>query len=147
MSKQTRADFDGLWNRQLGCEAQYEPAIREAVWGAMLASDVVGATWGTGLRRAPRVTTWGWSSEEVGRQMTPMLLFAPETDGQVSPERVAELYEDLGSEHKVLAHVECGSHNAMWETNRHKLFAASLEWLRDGTVDGMRSGEIRLTRD
>jgi pimeloyl-ACP methyl ester carboxylesterase len=147
MSKQSRADFDALWNRQLGCANQYEPDVRESVWEAMLESDVVGATWGTGVRRAPRVTTWGWSQDEVGRQTTPMLLFAPETDGQVSPERVVELYADLGSEHKILAHVECSSHNAMWETNRHKMFAASLEWLRDGRVGDVESGEVRLTRD
>lgn len=147
MTKQSRADFEGLWNRQLGCEAQYEPAVRESVWDAMLASDDVGATWGTGVRRAPRVTTWGWSSDEVARQRTPMMLIAPETDGQVSPERVVELYEDLGSENKVLVHLECSSHNAMWETNRHELYAASLEWLRAGAVDGVSNGEVRLPRD
>jgi pimeloyl-ACP methyl ester carboxylesterase len=147
MSKQSRADFDALWNRQLGCEGQYEPRVRESVWSAMLASDPVGSTWGTGVRRAPRVTTWGWGQNEVSRQRTPMMLVAPETDGQVSPERVAELYQDLGSERKVLVHLACSSHNAMWETNRGKLFAASLEWLREGTVDGMTTGEVRLTRD
>jgi pimeloyl-ACP methyl ester carboxylesterase len=147
MTKQSRADFDALWDRQLGCDDQVGSRTRERVWQAMLASDPVGATWGTGVRRAPRVTTWGWSPEEVARQRTPMLLFAPETDGQVSPERVVELYQDLGSENKILAHVECASHNAMWETNRQKMFATSLEWLEEGTVDGMTLGEVRLTRD
>lgn len=147
MTKQSRSDFESLWNRQLGCSDQYEPEIREAVWTAMLASDPVGSTWGSGVRRAPNVTTWGWSSEEVARQRTPMLLVSPETDGQVSPERVAELYQDLGSERKVLLHLACSSHNAMWETNRAKLFAASLEWLRDGTVEGLTTGEVRLARD
>jgi pimeloyl-ACP methyl ester carboxylesterase len=147
MTKQSRADFDALWNRQLGCPAQSEPEIRESVWTAMLESDPVGATWGTGVRRAPRVTTWGWSTEAVTRQRTPALLIAPETDGQVSPERVVELYQDLGSEKKILVHLACSSHNAMWETNREKLFAASLEWLRSGTVQGMATGELRLTKD
>ena len=75
-----------------------------------------------------------------------MLLFAPETDGQVSPERVAELYQDLASENKVLAHVACASHNAMWETSRHLLFEASLEWLRERSVEGVGLGEVRLGR-
>jgi hypothetical protein len=35
----------------------------------------------------------------------------------------------------------------MWETNREKLFAASLEWLQTGTVEGMATGEVRLTKD
>jgi pimeloyl-ACP methyl ester carboxylesterase len=147
MTKQSRADFDTLWNGQLGCPNQYEPEIRESVWTAMLESDPVGATWGTGVRRAPRVTTWGWSTEAVSAQRTPALLIAPETDGQVDPERVAELYQDLGSEKKILVRLACSSHNAMWETNRHELFAASLEWLRSGTVEGLATGEIRLTKD
>ncbi|MEX2048982.1 MAG: alpha/beta fold hydrolase [Gemmatimonadota bacterium] len=147
MSKQSRADFDALWDRQLGCPGQVEPLIRESVWRAMLESDPVGAAWGPGVRRAPSVTTWGWSSTVAAEQRTPMLLIAPETDGQVSPERVVELYEDLGSEQKLLVHLECSSHNAMWETNREKLFAASLEWLRGGTVAGVAGGEVRLTRD
>jgi pimeloyl-ACP methyl ester carboxylesterase len=147
MTKQSRADFDALWDRQLGCPDQTEPAIRESVWAAMLESDPIGSTWGTGVRRAPSVTTWGWSSAEVATQDTPMLLIAPETDGQVSPERVVELYEDVGTEAKVIVHLACSSHNAMWETNREKLFAASLEWLRSGTVAGRSSGEVRLTRE
>jgi pimeloyl-ACP methyl ester carboxylesterase len=147
MTKQSRADFDNLWNGQLGCPGQYEPEIRESVWSAMLESDPVGSTWGTGVRRAPRVTTWGWSTEVAGRQRTPALLIAPETDGQVNPQRVVELYQDFGAEKKILVHLACSSHNAMWETNRHALFAASLEWLRSGTVEGMATGEIRLTKD
>jgi esterase/lipase len=92
------------------------------------------------------VTTWGWTRDDVARQETPMLLFAPETDGQVSPERVTELYQDLGATKKVLAHLACSSHNAMWEASRDLLFAASLEWLREGTVEGVESGEVRLAR-
>jgi pimeloyl-ACP methyl ester carboxylesterase len=147
MTKQSWDDFEANWDRQLGCADQYEPVVRAWVWEAMLESDPVGSTWGSGVRRAPSVTTWGWSSAEVAEQMTPMLLIAPETDGQVSPERVVELYEDLGSPEKVLVHLACSSHNAMWETNRDKLFAASLEWLRSGSVQGVTSGEVRLTKD
>jgi pimeloyl-ACP methyl ester carboxylesterase len=143
-TKQSWADFKGNWDRQAPCQGQYEPAVAASVWNAMLESDPVGATWGTGVRRAPRVTTWGWSQEEVGGQRTPMLLFAPETDGQVSPERVAELYADLGSTNKVLVRVACASHNAMWETNRELMFAASLDWLRNGAVQGTESGELRI---
>jgi fermentation-respiration switch protein FrsA (DUF1100 family) len=75
---------------------------------------------------------------------TPMLLIAPETDGQVSPDRVSELYEDLGSSRKVLIDLACSSHNAMWENNRSLMFDASLQWLRDGSVNGVANGVIRL---
>ena len=93
------------------------------------------------------MTTWGWSTEAVSAQRTPALLIAPETDGQVNPQRVVELYQDLGSEKKILVRLACSSHNAMWETNREALFAASLEWLQSGTVEGFATGEIRLAKD
>ena len=144
MTKQSRADLDALWNRQAPCPGQVEPVVRESVWAAMLESDPVGATWGTGVRRAPNVTTWGWNQDEASRQETPMLLIAPATDGQVSPERVRELHDDLGTTKKVLIDLACSSHNAMWESNRALLFEASLEWLRSRTVDGVDAGEVRL---
>jgi pimeloyl-ACP methyl ester carboxylesterase len=144
MTKQSRADFDALWNRQSPCPGQVEPRVRESVWTAMLESDPVGATWGTGVRRAPNVTTWGWSRDDAARQQTPMLLVAPATDGQVSPERVRELFADVGSPKKVLIDLACSSHNAMWESNRLLLFEASLEWLRSGTVEGVETGEVKL---
>jgi pimeloyl-ACP methyl ester carboxylesterase len=50
---QSHAEFVDNWNRQVGCEAQYEQAVSDVVWREMLASDPVGATWGTGVRRAP----------------------------------------------------------------------------------------------
>jgi hypothetical protein len=53
------------------------------------------------------------------------------------------MYEDLGAERKVLLDLGCASHNAMWESNAQLLFDASLEWLRDGTVDGLESGVVR----
>src|SRR5262249_17193629 len=56
MNPQSRADLIALWNRQVGCPGQYEPAVLDAVWSAMLGSDPVGATWGPGVRRAPTVT-------------------------------------------------------------------------------------------
>jgi pimeloyl-ACP methyl ester carboxylesterase len=144
MTKQSRADFDAQWDRQLGCPGQYEPAVRASVWAAMLDSDPVGATWGTGVRRAPRTSTWGFNADVVAGLETPILLVAPATDGQVSPQRVAEFYEDLGASRKVLVDLACSSHNAMWETNRHLLFDASLQWLRGGAVSGVEAGEVKL---
>lgn len=144
MTKQSWQDFVTNWDRQVGCRDQYDPAVGAAVWRAMMESDPVGATWGPGVRRAPRTTTWGWTREVVENTQTPMLLVAGVHDGQVSPERVKELYEDLGSNRKVLIDVGCASHNAMWETNRTLLYRASLEWLRDGVVEGVDSGVIRM---
>ena len=142
-TKQSRQDFSNNWNRQVGCENQYEPAVSEAVWQAMLDSDPVGATWGTGVRRAPRTTVWGWNKDVVAKTETPMLIVSPIHDAQVPPSSVRNLYEDLGAEEKVLLDLACSSHNAMWETNHEILFDSTVQWLGQGTVDDMSSGELR----
>ena len=141
---QSRAEFDANWDRQVGCPAQYDRAVSDSVWSAMIESDPVGATWGPGVRRAPQTTTWGWNQATAARMMTPTLLVAGIHDKQVTPERVRELYTDLGAPQKMLIDLGCSSHNAMWEKNRVDLFRASLEWLDKGTVNGATDGVLRL---
>jgi pimeloyl-ACP methyl ester carboxylesterase len=141
---QSRAEFDANWDRQVGCPAQYEKAAADSVWSEMLASDPVGATWGTGVRRAPQTTSWGWNASVVTKTQTPTLMVAGIHDKQVAPERVKELYEDLGASQKVMIDLGCSSHNAMWEKNHTMLFRASLEWLEKGTVNGSSTGVLRL---
>jgi pimeloyl-ACP methyl ester carboxylesterase len=144
MNVQSHADFRANWDRQIGCPDQYEPATSAAVWNEMLASDPVGSTWGTGVRRAPQVPTWGFNQAIVAKMQTPFLMVAAVHDKQVLPERVRELYADLGSPHKMLIDLGCSSHNAMWEKNHLLLFNASLEWLRDGKVNGISAGESKI---
>jgi len=144
MTAQSRADFVANWDRQVGCPDQYDPAVSAAVWSEMLASDPVGATWGPGVRRAPQVPTWGFNQAVVTKMQTPALLVTGAHDKQVAPERVRELYADLGSPQKVVVDLACSSHNAMWERNHLLLFKASLDWLRDGKVNGTASGEVKL---
>jgi pimeloyl-ACP methyl ester carboxylesterase len=141
---QSHAEFVANWNRQVGCENQYEQAASDAVWGAMLASDPVGATWGQGVRRAPNTTTWGFGPDAAKKIRAPMLMVAGIHDKQVDPTRVHELYEDLASPQKVLLDLGCSSHNAMWERNRLVLFRASLEWLTSGTLQGLKTGIVKL---
>lgn len=142
-TKQSHADFTANWVRQASCTNQFDPAVSDAVWGAMLESDPVGATWGPGVRRAPRTAVWGWGQDAVAGTKNPMLLVAGILDAQVPASRVTEMYEDLGAERKVLLDLGCASHNAMWEVNAPILFDASLQWLRDGSVDGMESGVVK----
>ena len=144
ITSQSRATFDANWRRQVGCESQYDAAVADSVWSEMIASDPVGATWGPGIRRAPRTLVWGWDEQTVGRQRTPALLIAAVHDGQVAAERVRELFDDYGAEQKVLIDLGCASHNAMWERVHDLMFAASLEWLESTTVDGMSQGIVRL---
>ena len=110
----------------------------------MLRSDPVGATWGPGVRRAPTVTSWGWTPAVVGKTQTPTLMVGAVHDKQVNPERVRELFADHGATQKVHLDLGCASHNAMWEKNHTLLFRASREWLEKGSVNGMPSGTLRL---
>jgi pimeloyl-ACP methyl ester carboxylesterase len=141
---QSRSEFDANWDRQVGCENQVDPKVREVVWAEMLASDPVGAKWGTGVRRAPSTLSWGFNKTMIGGMKTPTLMVAAIHDKQVQPARVREAYDDLGATDKVLIDLGCSSHNAMWEANHLVLFSASLEWLVEGTVGGQRSGVIQL---
>jgi pimeloyl-ACP methyl ester carboxylesterase len=144
MSAQSEPEFRANWDRQVGCPDQYAPAAAASIGAALVASDPVGATWGPGVRRAPQVPTWGFNQGVVSTMKTPFLMFAGTHDKQVPPERVRELYADLGSKQKLFVELACASHNAMWERNRALLFRASLDWLRDGTVNGLSSGELKL---
>ena len=141
---QSRSEFDANWDRQVGCDAQFEPAVRETVWKEMLASDPVGAKWGTGVRRAPSTTTWGFNQSMIGGLKAPTLMIAGAHDRQVPPDRVRTAYDDLGASDKVLIDLGCSSHNAMWERNHLIMFNASLEWLTKGTVNGSKSGVLKL---
>ncbi|HUJ50414.1 MAG TPA: alpha/beta fold hydrolase [Bryobacteraceae bacterium] len=143
-NKQSLEDFTSNWDRQVGCPDQYERGAHDAVWSAMLASDQVGATWGTGVRRAPQTTVWGWSTAAVAQMKMPTLMVSGANDKQVPPERVRDLYADLGAPDKVFVDLACSSHNAMWEKNHLLLFSASLEWLTKGTVKGAHEGTLKI---
>jgi pimeloyl-ACP methyl ester carboxylesterase len=144
MSVQSRKDFIANWDRQVGCPGQYDAFAASALFDEMLESDPVGAKWGTGVRRAPMVPTWGFNKAAVAKVKTPYLMITGEHDKQVPPQRVHELFEDLGSDNKVLIDLGCSSHNAMWEKNRKLLFDATVQWLRDGRLNGLSSGIVRM---
>lgn len=143
MSVQSRKDFMANWDRQVVCPEQYDPSAAATIFDEMLQSDPVGAKWGEGVRRAPMVPTWGFNKAAVAKVKTPYLMIAAEHDKQVTPQRVRDLYEDLGSDSKVLVDLGCSSHNAMWEKNRKVLFDATVQWLRQGRLNGMSSGIVR----
>ena len=146
MNTQSRQDFDANWDRQVGCTDQYERAASNAVWAEMLASDPVGATWGPGVRRAPEMTGT-WTPAMAKKLAVPFLMVSGAHDKQVAPDRVRELYADIASSEKVFVDLACSSHNAMWERNHLLLFRASLEWLTQGTVNGAKTGMLKLGYD
>jgi pimeloyl-ACP methyl ester carboxylesterase len=141
---QSHEEFVANWDRQVGCADQYDPAVSDAVWTQMLESDPVGATWGTGVRRAPSTASWGWNQAAVAKTQIPTLMISGPHDKQVPTARVQDLLADLGSPQKVFIDLACSSHNAMWEKNHRLLFRASLDWLTLGSVNGMQQGTLRL---
>ncbi len=141
---QSIADFNALWGRQTACADQWTDEAHDVVWSEMLASDPVGATWGTGVRRAPGTPSWGWNQAVVSKVQVPLLMVAGIHDGQVPAERVRQLYTDYGGTEKVFIDLGCSSHNAMWEKNHLILFKATLEWLTTGTVNGQKQGMLKL---
>ena len=141
---QSRSEFVANWDRQVGCSDQYDPAVRDAVWTDLLASDPVGATWGTGVRRAPATTTWGWNLAMIGGTRVPTMMIAGAHDKQVPPDRVRAAYDDLGATDKVLVDLACSSHNAQWEKNHRLMFEASRQWLTSGALGEQKSGVVRL---
>ena len=147
MNSQSQEEFTANWDRQVGCPSQYDPSASESVWSEMIKSDPVGATWGSGVRRAPQVANQGWTAEMVSKTQIPVLMTSGEHDRQVPSERVRELYADLGSHQKIFIDLACSSHNAMWEKNHLLLFRASLEWLTHGSVNGKEEGMLSLGYD
>ena len=145
MNTQSREEFSTNWDRQVGCPGQYEPAVADAVWSEMLASDPVGATWGPGVRRAPQTATWGWNQGDGGEGA------GADADGRrparqagARPIACASSSPTSAAPQKMFVDLACSSHNAMWEKNRLLLFRASLEWLTQGSVNGAKEGTVRL---
>jgi pimeloyl-ACP methyl ester carboxylesterase len=144
MNTQSLEEFKSNWDRQTGCADQYDAAASQSVWSEMMQSDPVGATWGKGVRRAPQVTNWGWTTVAVSKIQIPVLMVSGQHDKQVPQSRVRDLYADIGSSKKVFVDLACSSHNAMWEKNHLLLFQASLEWLTKTTVNGKPQGMSTL---
>ena len=96
-------------------------------------------------RRACRANSFSYAPYcLVAKTQIPTLMISGAHDKQVNPDRVRELYMDLGSPKKVFIDLACSSHNAMWEKNHLLLFQASLDWLTKGTVDGEDQAMLRL---
>jgi pimeloyl-ACP methyl ester carboxylesterase len=142
---QSRAEFIANWDRQASCTGQYDPQAADAVWSDMLASDPVGAKWSPPVRRASiSAYSPGWTTQMVKGMTTPTLMVSGENDKQVNPDRVRDLYADIGSSRKAFVELGCSAHAAMWEKNHLALFAASLEWLDKGTVQGQSNVLLKL---
>jgi pimeloyl-ACP methyl ester carboxylesterase len=143
MSVGSRKGFEDNWKGQVGCEGQADPAVVDAVWKEGLSLDPVGAGWG-GVRRALPSLKYGANPQSMKSVRVPLAVAAGPFDKVVLPSVARAYYEDAASSDKVFIDVACSSHFVMWERNHLALFKASLEWIRDGKVNGMSRGETKL---
>jgi pimeloyl-ACP methyl ester carboxylesterase len=130
------------WGADIQCEGQVEPGVQDAVWAATMNHDPVGSSWGPGVVRAPQRTLWGWNAEAAGRVRVPTLIMVGELDGLISSMRL--LYEDLGTQNKVLIEIACASHQMVWEYQHRILHQASKEWLQDSAIKRRHQGKLRV---
>ena len=147
LTLQTREDFEHKrWDPDVRCPGQVEPGLRDVLWKTIMQWDHVGAAWHPpqGVMRGRTATRFGWTRELAAKVSAPTLVMVGEYD------RLAErrtVYEQLGSRDKVFVNVSCASHFMVWEKQHRALHDASLEWLRDGRLQGMIRGEMRVEPD
>jgi pimeloyl-ACP methyl ester carboxylesterase len=145
MSLQTPETVPSFWDHQVKCADQVDPGVRDAVWQEGIVADAV--SWAPGHRRVPIFPTWFWNRALASKVQAPTLVVEGEFDEMApitTPDAIRAAYADLGTPTKLYVNLACSSHFAQWETRHLPMFAASLEWLSDGTVNGLNSGEVRL---
>jgi pimeloyl-ACP methyl ester carboxylesterase len=147
MNLRTRPLLEAEWDSMVACEGQFEPAIRDVVWNRIMDFEPVGRTWGPleGVMRVRTNTLWGWNQTAAPKINVPVLIMVGQNDTLLSAAR--DLHQDLGSEDKVLLEVPCASHFLVWETQHKVLHRASREWLRKGSLKGVRQGVLTVDAD
>jgi pimeloyl-ACP methyl ester carboxylesterase len=152
------------WTRQLdsaNCPGQRNPGILEAIWNSVQARDPIGASWGSsdprtgGVQRAPSWDILGWNQARASTVTTPSLVMTGLLDLQNNSDLEIELYNDLGSENKVLIKIACASHQALWEGSNapgwkgphESIQQALVEWITSGAFQGSPRGSFLINPD
>jgi pimeloyl-ACP methyl ester carboxylesterase len=144
------------WFSNVACAEQVEPGIENVAWDAIMHFDPLGSTWGTpawnpvasptgGLMRVAQRTNWGWTAEVAAQVEVSTLVMVGEQDGLFDSN--LELFEDLGTRHKVFLSIACATHFVTWETQHEVLQDASKAWLLRGRIKGARQGMLSADAD
>src|SRR5262245_24948835 len=144
---QDRAHFEAGWANQVDNVAfpgQQDPAIIEPIWQSLMARDPLGSTWGTdGLMRFPSADYWGWNPDQhqASRVTVPALVLIGQLDATLvdGPVTAVRLYDDLGSDKKVLIKVDGGSHQMVWEGSTSPTWRGPHATLQDAVVQWVTS--------
>ncbi len=126
-----------------GCEGYFDPSVRDLARKESEAVDDMSAKWGGAVRALPSLK-YGMNQESAKRIRIPYAMATGALDTVVVPATVRAFYEDVGSTDKVFIDLACSSHSAMWEKHRMLIFKASLEWIREGRIDGKSRGELKM---
>ena len=155
---QSRADLEQKrWDPDIRCPDQLDASVRDALWPQIMRWDHIGAQWGgkargdtgkgastppEGVMRGPTFSL-GWQPALAAKIKAPLLVMVGEYD---VPQMRRTVYDAAGSTSKVFAKVACGSHFMLWEKQHVVLHQASLEWLRDGKLQGATKGVFDVDR-
>jgi pimeloyl-ACP methyl ester carboxylesterase len=145
-SLRTVASFIAGWDKQVSCQNQVTPAVRDVLRSTILQMDPIGSTWGTQpLWRAPNQSSrWGWNRQAAQQVNAPTLIIRGDLDMNVPENQPLQLLNDLTVKQKVFVHVACAAHQLVWENQHMVLLRASEEWLRHGTFAGRQSGAFSV---
>jgi pimeloyl-ACP methyl ester carboxylesterase len=142
---QDRAHVEAAWTSQVNNVAfpgEQDPLILDPIWQSIMARDPLGSTWGTnGLQRFPSADYWGWNPQQhqASRVTVPAMVLTGLLDTQMLPGTAVQLYNDLGSDKKVLIKVDGGSHYMMWEGSTSPTWKGPHETLQDAVVQWITS--------
>jgi pimeloyl-ACP methyl ester carboxylesterase len=137
-------DLGVIKDVEAACGNSYEPGLHDAIRARNFEFDPVGATWGSGVVRAPTTSAWGWNAAIVAKIQVPTLLISGEYDDVVMPQAVRDLYEDLGTPHKIFVELACSGHKAQFQARYKLVQQGSLDWLVTGSINGAASGVLRV---
>lgn len=133
------------WLSRLKDKDQVEPHIPDIIWRESMASDPVGANWGSGVLRSPGRTYWGWNVRVAPRVTVPTMVFVGEEDRLIAANRL--LFQHLGTDHKIFVAAASATHFMLWERGRRLLADAAREWFLKRTFRGITGGRFRLSSD
>ena len=133
------------WLSRLKDKDQVEPHIPDFIWRESMASDPVGAAWGTGVLRSPGRTYWGWNVRVAPLVTVPTMVFVGEEDRLIAANRL--LFERLGTDRKVFVAAASATHFMLWERGRRYLADAAREWFLKRTFREAARGTYRLAPD
>jgi pimeloyl-ACP methyl ester carboxylesterase len=158
----TKNAFKSSWDKEQHCPQQRDDGMVDVVWNAIMDNDAIGRYWGPGegVMRVRNSYWWGWNKDTAGLDGTlggavPVLIVYGDLDTQANtaPDlgllyfSVPRLYQTIRYPNKLMFRVACAGHSMVWERQSRVLRRMSEQWLRQGTVAGLKAGSYFVNED